>query len=77
MTSSRTVAWTAGLGGVPILHEGAVAHAECATLEEFEIGDHVVVAGLVEQGSPPEPEEVPIVWFRKSFTSAPSPPEAA
>ena len=24
------VSWTPGLGGVPILHEGAVAHAECA-----------------------------------------------
>jgi flavin reductase (NADH) len=71
------VSWTAGLGGVPILHEGAVAHAECATFEEFELGDHVVVAGLVEGGSPPDPAEVPIVWFRKSFTSAPSPPEGA
>ena len=69
------VAWTPGFGGVPILHEGAVAHAECTTLEELEIGDHVVVTGLVEAGAPPDPEQVPIVWFRKSFTSAPFPPE--
>ena len=48
-----SVAWTPGLGGVPILHEGAVAHAECVTLEELEIGDHVVVTGRVEAGAGP------------------------
>ena len=71
------VSWTPGLGGVPILHEGAVAHAECATLDELEIGDHVVVTGLVEAGAPPDPEQVPIVWFRKSFASAPAPADTA
>jgi flavin reductase (DIM6/NTAB) family NADH-FMN oxidoreductase RutF len=71
------VPWTAGLGGVPVLHAGAVAHAECITLEELEIGDHVVVTGLVELGAPPDPEQVPIVWYRKAFASAPLPPEAA
>jgi flavin reductase (DIM6/NTAB) family NADH-FMN oxidoreductase RutF len=68
------VDWTAGLGGVPILHEGAIAHAECSTLNEHNIGDHVVVYGVVERGSPPAPTEVPIVYFRKSYASAPSPP---
>ena len=66
------VAWTPGIGGVPILHEGAVAHVECATLEELEVGDHVVVTGLVEAGSPPAPSDVPIVYFRRSFSSAPT-----
>jgi len=66
------VAWTPGLGGVPILHEGAIAHAECATREELEIGDHVVVTGLVEAGSPPEPDYVPIVYFRRTYASAPT-----
>ena len=68
------VDWTPGGGGVPILHEGAVAHAECTTLEELEIGDHVVVTGLVVEGAAPRTEDVPIVYFRKAFTSAPSPP---
>ena len=71
------VPWTPGLGGVPVLHAGAVAHAQCITLEELEIGDHVVVTGLVESGAPPDPGEVPIVWYRKTFASAPLPPEAA
>lgn len=67
------VAWTPGLGGVPILHEGAIAHAECTTHDELEIGDHVVVTGLVEDGSPPDPTQVPIVYFRKTYASAPDP----
>lgn len=66
------VTWTPGLGGVPILHEGAVAHAECLTLDEVEIGDHVVITGLVEAGAPPAPERVPLVYFRKQFASAPA-----
>jgi flavin reductase (DIM6/NTAB) family NADH-FMN oxidoreductase RutF len=68
------VAWTPGLGGVPVLHEGAIAHAECTTLEELEIGDHVVVTGLVEAGSPPDPEQAPIVYFRKEYASVPGRP---
>jgi flavin reductase (NADH) len=67
------VAWTPGLGGVPILHEGAVAHAECSTLEELEVGDHVVVTGLVEAGSPPAPADIPIVYFKREYASAPAP----
>ena len=67
------LAWTPGLGGLPILHEGAVAHAECVTLEELEIGDHVVVTGRVEAGAGPAVDDVPIVWFRRGFSSAQAP----
>lgn len=66
------VQWTPGAGGVPILHDGAVAHAECVTLQELEIGDHVVVTGVVEAGAAPQPQDVPIVYFRQAFASAPS-----
>lgn len=64
------VAWTPGKGGVPILHEGAVAHAECVTLDELEIGDHVVVTGRVEAGTGPAADDKPIVYFRRSYSSA-------
>jgi flavin reductase (DIM6/NTAB) family NADH-FMN oxidoreductase RutF len=64
------VSWTPGVGGVPILHEGAVAHAECVTLDELEMGDHVVVTGRVEAGSAPAPDDVPIVYFRRAYSSA-------
>ena len=63
------VAWTAGEGGVPILHEGAVAHAECIVLEEIEIGDHIVLTGLVHAGGTPDPTDVPIVYFRRGFSA--------
>lgn len=68
------VAWTAGLGGVPILHEGAVAHAECETLDELDVGDHVIVTGAVQAGSPPASGDAPIVYFRRAYSSAPSGP---
>jgi len=64
------VSWTPGLGGVPILHDFAVAHAECATMEELEIGDHVVVTGLVESGRVPAIDDVPIVYFKRGYSSA-------
>jgi flavin reductase (DIM6/NTAB) family NADH-FMN oxidoreductase RutF len=67
------VAWSPGLGGVPLLHEGAIAHAECTTLEELEIGDHVVVTGLVEAGKAPDPAELPILYHRRAFLTAPLP----
>jgi flavin reductase (DIM6/NTAB) family NADH-FMN oxidoreductase RutF len=66
------VEWTRGLGGVPILHRDAIAYAECVTEQELEVGDHVVVTGLVEAGEGPDPEQVPIVYFRRRYASAPS-----
>jgi len=67
------VAWTAGRHGIPVLHEGAIAHAECETLDELVIGDHVVVTGLVVRGDPPAETDRPIVYFNKTYASAPTP----
>ncbi|MFN8224509.1 MAG: flavin reductase family protein [Gaiellales bacterium] len=67
------VAWQPGAEGIPLLTTGAIAHAECTTLEELEIGDHVVVTGRVESGSPPDPAEVPILYHRREFFTAPVP----
>jgi flavin reductase (DIM6/NTAB) family NADH-FMN oxidoreductase RutF len=72
-----SVAWTPGIGGVPILHQGAVAHAECSTLEELEVGDHVIVTGSVDAGAAPGAGDVPIVYFRRAYASAPCPPANA
>ncbi len=70
------VAWTAGRDGVPVLHEGAIAHAECETLDELVIGDHVVVTGLVVGGDAPAESDVPIVYVNKAYAPAPTPPTA-
>ncbi|MDH4177935.1 MAG: flavin reductase family protein [Thermoleophilia bacterium] len=67
------VAWTPGRDGVPVLHEGAIAHAECETLDELVIGDHVVVTGLVVDGDAPAESDLPIVYFKRGYTSAPTP----
>ena len=37
------VPWTSGASGLPLLHEDVLAWAECATLQEVEVGDHVVL----------------------------------
>jgi flavin reductase (DIM6/NTAB) family NADH-FMN oxidoreductase RutF len=70
------VPWRPGLGGVPILEQVAVAHAECSTLDELEMGDHVVVTGLVEAGEPPAPSDVPIVYFDRTFHSVRAQPRS-
>jgi DNA-binding IclR family transcriptional regulator len=42
------VAWTQGLGGVPLL-EGCAAYLECSTEQTFPGGDHLMFLGRVER----------------------------
>ncbi len=63
------VAWQPGLGGMPCLREDSLAYAECSTHGELEAGDHVVITGLVEAGVAPDPESIPILYFRRSYGS--------
>ena len=65
------VEWEPGIGGMPLLAHDALAYAECSTVEELEAGDHVVVIGLVEGGRPPDPERVPILYYRSSYGTTP------
>lgn len=66
------VAWQPGLGGVPCLVEQALAIAECRTEQELEAGDHLVLTGVVEAGRPPDPERVPILYYRRTYGSTPT-----
>ncbi|MBJ3778881.1 flavin reductase family protein [Acuticoccus mangrovi] len=43
-----TVAWEAGLAGVPLM-PGAAAHFECSVHQTFDGGDHLVMIGRVER----------------------------
>ena len=61
------VAWQPGVGGLPLLAQDALAYAECSTEQELEAGDHVVLIGLVESGRPPDPESVPILYYRRTY----------
>jgi flavin reductase (DIM6/NTAB) family NADH-FMN oxidoreductase RutF len=64
------VTWEPGLGGVPLLSGHAVAFAECVVRDELEVGDHAVLTGLVESGSPPASTSEPILYFRRAFHGA-------
>ena len=63
------VNWEPGLGGMPCLREDSLAYAECETEQELEAGDHVIVTGLVVGGMAPDPVSVPILYFRREYSS--------
>jgi flavin reductase (DIM6/NTAB) family NADH-FMN oxidoreductase RutF len=63
------VDWTPGLGGMPCLRADSLAYAECVIEQRLEAGDHVILTGLVEAGLTPDPESVPILYFRRSYSS--------
>jgi flavin reductase (NADH) len=63
------VAWEPGIGGMPCLSEDSLAYGECETEQELEAGDHVVLTGLVVGGLAPDPDSVPILYFRRSYSS--------
>jgi flavin reductase (DIM6/NTAB) family NADH-FMN oxidoreductase RutF len=51
--------------GAPILHECAIAYAECVITQELEAGDHWILVGSVEGG------EVlggtPLLYYRRTY----------
>jgi flavin reductase ActVB len=61
------VAWTPTEAGLPLLHEDALAWAECATLHELEVGDHVILVALVEEGGVRPELEPPLMYYRRSW----------
>jgi flavin reductase (NADH) len=63
------VTWEPGLGGMPCLREDSLAYAECEVEQVLEAGDHVILTGLVVGGMAPDPESVPILYFRREYSS--------
>ena len=61
------VPWASGASGLPLLHEDALAWAECTTLQEVEVGDHVVLIAQVENGGVRHELEPPILYYRRSW----------
>ena len=61
------VAWRPTATGQPLLHEDALAWAECVTVNEVEAGDHVVLVGQVEDGEAPAGAAAPLVYYRRSW----------
>jgi flavin reductase (DIM6/NTAB) family NADH-FMN oxidoreductase RutF len=52
---------------LPLLHDDALAWAECSTLEELVVGDHVLLVALVEAGGVRPELEPPLMYYRRSW----------
>jgi len=61
------VAWRPAGGGLPLLHEDVLAWAECTTVRELEIGDHVVLVAEVLDGDVQPELEPPLLYYRRSW----------
>ena len=61
------VAWRTTDGGLPLLHEDVLAWAECTTVHEFEVGDHVVLVAEVSDGGVQPELEPPLMYYRRSW----------
>jgi flavin reductase (DIM6/NTAB) family NADH-FMN oxidoreductase RutF len=61
------VAWRPSADGLPLLHEDALAWAECDVEQELEVGDHVIFLGRVFDGRGPADEELPLMYYRRSW----------
>ncbi|HKY23722.1 MAG TPA: flavin reductase family protein [Gaiella sp.] len=61
------VAWRATTAGMPLLHEDVLAWAECATVHELEVGDHVLLVARVDDGGVQTELEPPLLYYRRSW----------
>ena len=61
------VDWETTSTGLPLLHADALAWAECTTVNELEIGDHVLFVGGVDDGGVRPELEPPLMYYRRSW----------
>jgi flavin reductase (DIM6/NTAB) family NADH-FMN oxidoreductase RutF len=61
------VAWRATASGLPLLHEDSLAWAECCTVHDLEVGDHVILVARVEDGGVQPQLEPPLMYYRRSW----------
>jgi flavin reductase (NADH) len=61
------IPWEPTHHGLPVLLEDSIAHVSCDVVEEIEAGDHILFIGHVFEARPPEPEAVPLLYFRRTF----------
>jgi flavin reductase ActVB len=61
------VAWRPTADGIPLLHEDVLAWAECSTLHELVVGDHVLFVASVEDGGVEPEREPPLMYYRRSW----------
>jgi flavin reductase (DIM6/NTAB) family NADH-FMN oxidoreductase RutF len=61
------VAWRLSDSGLPLLHEDVLAWAECSTVHDLEVGDHVILVARVEAGGVIAELESPLMYYRRSW----------
>ena len=61
------VSWRPAPSGMPLLHEDVLAWADCSTLHELVIGDHVVVVATVDNGGVQPELGPPLMYYRRSW----------
>jgi flavin reductase ActVB len=60
-------AWRETASGLPLLHEDVLAWAECSTIHELEVGDHVLLVAQVNEGGVQPELEPPLMYYRRSW----------
>ena len=61
------VSWRPTESGIPLLDEDTIAWAECSTVHELEVGDHVILVARVEDGGVASDPESPLMYYRRSW----------
>ena len=57
------VSWRLTRSGLPMLHEDVLAWAECSTVHDLEVGDHVILVAQVETGGVTPELESPLMCY--------------
>jgi flavin reductase ActVB len=61
------VAWQTTGAGLPVLHDDVLAWAECSTVQELEVGDHVLLVAQVDEGGVHPEHASPLMYYRRSW----------
>ncbi len=61
------VSWTPSSAGLPVLHDDALAWAECTTMHDVEVGDHVLLVARVQAGGVQPELDPPLLYYRRSW----------
>lgn len=61
------VSWRPTRSGLPLLHEDILAWAECTTVHDLEVGDHVILVARVEDGGVAPELDSPLMYYRRSW----------
>lgn len=66
------IKWRPAANGMPWLYEDSIGHAACRTIQVIEAGDHLILLGSVEHGTPVEDARRPLVYYRRVYYSLPN-----